>query len=169
MTAHRQCGGGTADRPALLVSACLLGFPCTHRGEAHPATDVAELERRFRLIPICPEVAGGLATPRPPAELHDDGHVRTADGTDVSDAYHRGAAHAVTVAVAAGAVGAVLKARSPSCGSAEVYDGTFSRRLRPSDGISAAALRAAGFTIRSEEQLATGGLPGAWSTGSVWE
>ena len=104
-------------------------------------------------MPICPEVAGGLPTPRPAAERQSDGRVVTADGVDVSDAYARGAAAAVELAQATGAVRAVLKARSPSCGCREVYDGTFSRTLRGGEGVTAAALRAAGVHVESDEDL----------------
>jgi uncharacterized protein YbbK (DUF523 family) len=106
------------------------------------------------LIPVCPEVAGGLATPRPAAELQTDGVVRTVEGSDVTDLFRRGAAHAVDVARAAGAKQAVLKARSPSCGCHGVYDGTFTRVLRPGLGVTAAALVAAGVEVMSEEDVA---------------
>lgn len=142
-----------ADRSALVVSACLLGVPCTHRGEAKTASAVADLSRRFRLIPVCPEVAGGLTTPRPSAEIQADGTVATEAGVDVTSAYRRGAGQAVALAVATGAVGAVLKARSPSCGAGEVYDGSFTKRLRPGMGVTAAALREAGFEVHSEEDV----------------
>ena len=145
---------GNSRQPAILVSACLLGVCCNHRGGASESAAVAALGRTHRLVPVCPEVAGGLTTPRPAAELQPDGRVRTADGTDVTDAYERGAHHAVALAVAAGATAAVLKARSPSCGSTEVYDGTFTRTRMPGEGVTARALRAAGVTVRSEEALA---------------
>ena len=76
------------------------------------------------------------------------------DGEDVTAAYRRGAEAAVAVAQAVGATRAVLKARSPSCGSAAVYDGTFSRRLVPGRGVTAAALAAAGLEVGSEEDAA---------------
>jgi len=140
-------------RPAIIVSACLLGVACNHRGLASPSSAVAALGNGARLIPICPEVAGGLPTPRAAAELQPDGRVRTADGSDVTDAYLLGAAQAVNLARASGATRAVLKARSPSCGCYEVYDGTYSRTLRPGLGVTAAALRAAGCEVVSDEDL----------------
>jgi uncharacterized protein YbbK (DUF523 family) len=105
------------------------------------------------LIPVCPEVAGGLATPRPAAERGLDGRVRTAGGDDVTDAYERGAAHAVRVAKAAKVMGAVLKARSPSCGSRQIYDGSHRRVLVDGEGVTTAALRQAGFEVVSEEEI----------------
>jgi uncharacterized protein YbbK (DUF523 family) len=139
---------------AVLVSACLLGAPCNHRGQASPSAALAELAGRgVRLIPVCPEVAGGLPTPRPAAELQEDGRVCTAAGVDVTDQYRRGAAHAVAVARSAGAVRAVLKARSPSCGCHQVYDGAFSHTLRAGAGVTAAALTSAGIEVISDEDL----------------
>ncbi len=145
-----------ATRPVILVSACLLGVGCNHRGLASPSAAVAALAGDARLVPVCPEVAGGLATPRPAAELQADGRVCTADGSDVTAFYGRGAAQAVALAQAAGAVRAVLKARSPSCGCHQVYDGSFSRALRPGEGVTAAALRAIGVEVISEEDLGVG-------------
>jgi uncharacterized protein YbbK (DUF523 family) len=144
---------GPAPKPALLVSACLLGVRCNHRGEASPSPAVEALSADHRLIGVCPETVGGLPTPRPAAELQPDGTVRTADGTDVTWAYRRGAAAAVDLAKVTGAQEAVLKARSPSCGCHQVYDGTFGRTLVPGAGVTAAALAAAGVRVRSDEDV----------------
>jgi uncharacterized protein YbbK (DUF523 family) len=123
------------------------------------------LSGRYRLIPICPEAAGGLPTPRPAAERQADGSVRIADGHDVTDAYRRGARAALALARAAGAGEAVLKARSPSCGVGRVYDGTFTRTLGPGDGVTAEALRRAGLTVRTEEDIASGLGPASAGSG----
>ena len=89
----------------------------------------------------------------------------TERGVDVTDAYRRGADHAVRVAVAAGARRAVLKERSPSCGSSAVYDGSFTRAAVAGQGVTAEALRAAGLVVTSEEDIdgagTLGALPGA--------
>ncbi len=146
--------GRDERRPAVLVSACLLGVRCNHLGEDSHSPAVSELASDHRLVPICPEVAGGLPTPRPAAELQPDGSVVTAEGEDVTDAYRRGAAAAVALARAVGAEEAVLKARSPSCGCHEVYDGTFTRAKVPGEGVTARALREAGLRVRSEEDVA---------------
>jgi uncharacterized protein YbbK (DUF523 family) len=113
---------------------------------------VEALAASHRLVPVCPEVCGGLSTPRPAAERRGD-RVVNADGVDVTEAYDRGAAAAVELAHAVGARQAVLKARSPSCGVSRVYDGTFTRTLRDGEGVTAAALRAAGIEVCSEEDL----------------
>jgi uncharacterized protein YbbK (DUF523 family) len=110
-------------------------------------------------------VLGGLPTPRAAAELQGgdgdavvggtgEARVVNIEGEDVTAAYRRGAEAAVAVAKAVGAQRAVLKARSPSCGSSAVYDGTFSRRLVPGRGVTAAALAAAGLEVGSEEDAA---------------
>jgi uncharacterized protein YbbK (DUF523 family) len=149
-----------AQRPAVLVSACLLGVACNHRGEASLHPGVLALNTSARLVPVCPEVAGGLPTPRPAAERDRQGRVRTSDGQDVTELYERGAAQAVALARATGARRAVLKARSPSCGSGQIYDGSHQRVLRPGDGVTAEALRAAGIEVCSEDDLEAADAPG---------
>jgi uncharacterized protein YbbK (DUF523 family) len=140
------------DRPALVVSACLLGTCCNHEAGHSRRPAVEALAGTHRLFPICPEVCGGLTTPRPAAERVGD-RVVNASGDDVTDAYARGARAAVELAAAVGAKRAVLKARSPSCGTDRIYDGTFSRILRPGAGVTADALRAAGVEVVSEDDL----------------
>jgi uncharacterized protein YbbK (DUF523 family) len=142
---------GTARRPAILVSACLLGVRCNHVGAASPSGVVQALAVAYRLVPVCPEVAGGLPTPRAAAELQPDGRVVNAEGEDVTAFYEAGAAAAVSLASAVGATRAVLKARSPSCGCHEVYDGTFTRTRRAGMGVTAAALAAAGIEVGDED------------------
>lgn len=147
------------DRPALLVSACLLGVECNHRGAASPRPAVAALADGFDLIPVCPEVEGGLPVPRPAAERAADGRVLSIEGSDVTAAYSKGAEVAVDLARRHSAVGAVLKARSPSCGTHHVYDGTFTRALVPGSGTTVDALRAAGVPVCDEEDVAAGADP----------
>jgi len=110
------------------------------------------------LIPVCPEEAGGLPTPRPPAEivggdgedvLNGKAKVMTVDGRDVTDAYLKGAHHALQVAQAHGATQVILKARSPSCGCSDIYDGTFSGTLTSGDGVTTALLKRHGITVTS--------------------
>jgi uncharacterized protein YbbK (DUF523 family) len=143
------------DLPALLVSACLLGTRCNHEAGHSRRAAVEDLARTHRLVPICPEVCGGLSTPRPAAEVVG-ARVVNVDGEDVTAAYERGARAAVELAVAVGARRAILKARSPSCGSREIYDGSFSRTLVSGEGVTASALRAAGLEVISEEELEPG-------------
>lgn len=145
-------GRSQSKRPALLVSACLVGVQCNHEGGDSRRPAVEALAATHRLFPICPEVCGGLSTPRPAAERRGD-RVVNVSGDDVTDEYARGARAAVELAQAVGATRALLKARSPSCGSAQVYDGSFSRTLREGSGVTAEALRAVGIEVVSEDEL----------------
>ena len=141
----------SADKPVLLVSACLLGEPCRWDGGDNRREAVLALKDRYALLPFCPEQAGGLPTPRLPCEKRGE-RVVDREGSDRTDAFLRGARAAVEAAKAAGAVGAVLKERSPSCGSGRVYDGTFSHTLIAGDGVTAAALKAAGLPVYGESE-----------------
>jgi len=147
------------DTP-LLVSACLLGLSCRYDGGSCPVPALQRLAALGQAIPICPEVAGGLPIPRPPAEIQGGdggdvldgrGRVVSEDGTDVSSAFIAGARAALNLARRCGVTRAVLKARSPSCGVGLIYDGTFSGRLASGDGVTAALLRREGITVSTEE------------------
>ena len=136
----------------ILVSACLMGVKCRYDGGGELAPGIRELMERCHLVPVCPEIMGGLATPRTPAE-RQDGRVVTQDGQDVTGAYLRGAEEAVRLAKLFGCRYALLKERSPSCGSGRVYDGTFTRNLIPGDGVAAARLREEGLTVYGESSI----------------
>ena len=138
----------------LLISACLLGFECKYSGgsNALDAAALAALRERFRLIPVCPESAGGLPTPRPPSERRD-GKVINKLGQDVTEEYRKGAETALYLARRYGCSMALLKERSPSCGSGEIYDGSFTGALIPGDGTAAQALKAAGITVLGEKDI----------------
>ena len=136
----------------ILVSACLLGCPCRYDGKSKPHESILALLKEHTLIPICPEQMGGLATPRPPAERKDGG-VFTENGGDVTEQYRRGAEEALHLAKLYGCTCAVLKERSPSCGSGQVYDGSFSRTLVAGDGVTAALLKANGITVWGESEV----------------
>jgi uncharacterized protein YbbK (DUF523 family) len=138
----------------VLVSACLLGAEVRHHGGA--ATVEHPVLRRWReegrVVGVCPEMAGGLPAPRPPAEIRGL-RVIAKTGTDVTDAFRIGADVALAMARDLGIRVAVLKSRSPSCGTGQVYDGSFSGRLVEGDGVTAAALRRAGVAVFDETQL----------------
>lgn len=149
--------GGRGDGPRLLVSACLAGVACRYDGTACPDPVVEALVRSGRAVPACPEQLGGLPTPRRRAEIRGgdgeavlDGRARVVDeaGEDVTEAFLRGAREALRLARLAGAGGALLKARSPSCAAGEIHDGTFSGRRRAGAGVTAALLRREGLDVR---------------------
>lgn len=135
----------------LLVSACLLGEPCRYDGASKADARVCALRERYELIPVCPEQAAGLPTPRTPSERQGE-RVMTQDGRDVTAEYTRGAEIALALCRARGCAAAVLKERSPSCGCGTIYDGTFTRALTPGDGVTAALLKAHGIRVYGESE-----------------
>ena len=147
----------------LLVSACLLGHSVRYDGGAHgPFTLLQQWQQQGLVLALCPEVAGGLPTPRPPAEIVGgqgapvlDGQIALYDvqGVDVSSAFIAGARMAEQLVRAHRIQIAVLKARSPSCGNQQTYDGSFSGQLVAGEGVTAAALRRMGVQVFNEQQL----------------
>jgi uncharacterized protein YbbK (DUF523 family) len=148
----------------ILVSRCLLGHRVRYDGGAHgPFALLQRWQAEGRVVALCPEVAGGLATPRPAAEIPSgqgaqvlDGRlpVLTIDGDEVTAAFVAGAEQALALVRQHGIRLALLKARSPSCGNRENYDGSFSGVKVAGEGVTAAALRRAGVLVFSEEELA---------------
>lgn len=136
----------------ILVSACLLGVPCRYDGKSKPNEKVIALGEKYELVPVCPEVDGGLPTPRIPSERVGN-RVLMKDGTDVSENYRRGAVIAREICMSNSVELAVMKARSPSCGKGEIYDGSFSGRLVPGNGVAAEMLEVAGVKVFTEEEI----------------
>ncbi|MDR2771496.1 MAG: DUF523 domain-containing protein [Clostridiales Family XIII bacterium] len=139
----------------ILVSECLYGG----RAVRYDGADIRETDPRFlrwkaegRLLPVCPEVFGGLTTPRPAAQRVGD-RVRTESGKDVTREYAAGAAEALRLAREHAVAFAILKQGSPSCGSKYIHDGTFSGLKKKGQGLTAEYLRNAGFTVLGEEDL----------------
>ena len=137
----------------ILVSACLLGISCRYDGKSKPHPAVLALQGQHQLIPVCGEIFGGLPTPRIPAERVGD-RVLTEDGRDVTQEYHRGAEEVLALARRLNCKVALLKERSPSCGTGEIYDGSFTRTLTAGDGVTAELLRASGIAVFGESRLA---------------
>lgn len=137
------------NKPRILVSACLLGVNCRYSGDGQRMEGIGELMELAELVPVCPEILGGLPTPRPPAERRG-ARVCTRDGGDVTQAYRRGAQECVRLAELYGAQLALLKERSPSCGAGEIYDGSFSGRRVPGSGVAAEELERRGVQVYGE-------------------
>ena len=137
----------------ILVSACLLGVCCRYDGRSNPNPDVIALLDRddILLIPVCPEQLGGMPTPRIPSERSGDQVVNRA-GEDVTQCFLRGAQEALKLAQLYSCETAILKERSPSCGSGAVYDGTFTGHLIPGEGVTAELLRNNGVRIFGESE-----------------
>lgn len=137
----------------ILVSACLLGLCTRYDGQSKGEDSVLALAKHHVLIPVCPEQLGGLPTPRPPAEMQKDGGVINQQGQDVTEAFQRGARMALDIARLTGCEAAILKARSPSCGLGQVYDGSFSGTLSPGNGVFAALCLQSDLPVYTEENV----------------
>lgn len=147
----------------VLVSACLLGQPVRYDGRASGHPDLLQRwQSEGRIVPLCPEVAGGLPTPRPPAEipggqggavLDGEAKVVTVSGEDVSAAFLAGAQLALELIRRHGIRIAILKSGSPSCGNLLTYDGTFSGTKVSGEGVTTALLRREGVQVFSELEL----------------
>lgn len=136
----------------VLISGCLLGICCRYDGASKPHPLAAELAKKHELVPVCPEQLGGLATPRPPAERQGE-RIIAKTGADVTEQYRRGAEEALKLCRLLGCGAAVLKERSPSCGSGEIYDGTFTGTLMAGDGVTAELLKANGIPVYGESRV----------------
>ena len=136
----------------LLISACLMGIGCRYDGKEVKKIDLTPLLEKYELIPICPEIYGGLPTPRTPSERVGD-RVIMRDGRDVTAEFNRGGEYACRLAEITGARLALLKEKSPSCGSGEIYDGSFTGRLTEGYGVAAEMLLASGVRVFGESQL----------------
>ena len=134
------------------MSACLLGVPCRYDGAGKPCAAAVELLKHHQVIPVCPEQLGGLCTPRLPAEIVGE-EVMRKDGIPVTEAYQRGAEETAKLCRLFGCDAAVLKSRSPSCGSFTIYDGTFSGQLIPGQGVTAKKITELGIPVTDEEHL----------------
>ena len=148
-------GEGGAPLIRILVSACLVGEPVRFDGRDKFQSDPRWTRWRAegRLVPFCPEVAGGLPVPRPPAEIQPSGRVVDDQGVDRTEAFRRGADAALRAAREAGCALAILKEGSPSCGVNRIYDGSFSKVALPGRGMATALLAKHGLAVFSEAEL----------------
>lgn len=143
----------------ILISACLLGENCKYSGGSNRNEMILKWrekllrEKRAVFIPVCPEVMGGLPTPRTPAEICGS-RVLTKDGQDVTEEYKKGALEALRIFEKYGCCLAILKERSPSCASTEIYDGSFSGSVTAGSGIAAGLLKKRGARVCGESQAA---------------
>jgi uncharacterized protein YbbK (DUF523 family) len=150
---------------SVLVSACLLGEKVRYDGSDKRCDDpiLQRWLQEGRVVPVCPEVVGGLPTPRASAEITEGagglevlrqvGKVMDATGRDVSEQFKQGAGQALQLARSKGIRIAVLKEGSPSCGSGYTYDGSFTGKKVDQPGVTTARLREAGVRVFSEAQL----------------
>ena len=135
----------------ILVSACLLGENCKYSGGNNFSETLDRILRGHTVVPVCPEVLGGLSIPRSPCEIAD-GIVMNRDGENVDRQFREGAAAALAIAEREEITLAILQPRSPSCGSGEIYDGSFSGRKIPGNGVFAQLLKDRGITVLREDE-----------------
>ena len=141
----------------ILVSACLMGEHVRYDGKhsliSHPV--LAEWQQQGRLISTCPEMAGGLQTPRAPAEIqhHFPILIQDCNGIDVTPEFLAGAEHTVELSQHNACCCALMKANSPSCGNRKIYDGSFSGTLTKGAGIAAQELTRAGIPVFNEHEI----------------
>ncbi|MBN6187984.1 DUF523 domain-containing protein [Aneurinibacillus sp. BA2021] len=145
-----------------IVSACLIGCECRYDQKDNRVSEVEAFVKDGKAIPVCPEQLGGLPTPRNPAEIVGgdgfdvlDGKAKVIDnkGNDVTNLFLQGARQALHMAQTVHAKEAILKERSPSCGSTFIYDGSFSGTKQKGVGVTAALLMRHGLSVRSEETM----------------
>ncbi len=136
----------------ILISACLLGEHCRYDGKEEKNPLVDELNKYFDLVPFCPEVEGGLPTPRIPSEIKS-GRVYNKKGENVTKQFNLGAEKALQLCRFLNIHICILKDKSPSCGVYEIYDGTFSGKLKKGQGVTAALLSSLDYWVMSEEDI----------------
>lgn len=138
----------SSNKEKILVSSCLLGLNCRYDGGNNYSKEVEEFLENYEVIPICPEIMGGLPTPRTPSERQAD-RVINKEGKDVTEQYEKGARECLFLAQKYDVKKALLKLRSPSCGSKEIYDGTFSHTIIEGDGVTAELFKKNGIEVIS--------------------
>ncbi|OXZ37027.1 hypothetical protein B9N56_07100 [Finegoldia magna] len=138
----------------VLISACLLGVDCKYNGSNNKLDDkiIHSLKEKYNLIPVCPEIMGGMPTPRNPVEI-SDGKVFDYDGEEFTKEFEKGSEEVVKLAKLYDATIAILKENSPSCGSNYIYDGTFNHQKIKGMGIAAHKLSKENIKLFSEENI----------------
>ena len=138
----------------LLISACLTGVNCKYSGGNNKLDDgiLEKLAAKYVLVPVCPECDGGLSTPREPSERVGN-KVLSRTGRDVTEEYTRGARIALNKALINGCRKALMKERSPSCGSGTIYDGAFTGTLTDGSGVTAELLAENSIYVLGESKV----------------
>lgn len=136
----------------IMVSACLLGDNVKYNGGNNRHEKVVEYIKGHEVVPVCPEMLGGLPVPRAPGEIQD-GIVRNEDGTSVDYEYRTGAAKALEIAESERIDMAILQSRSPSCGVNQIYDGSFTGRKIKGMGVFARLLSENGYKVVDAEDI----------------
>ena len=135
-----------------MVSACLAGENCKYNGGNNRNEKILTLMKEHEVITVCPEVMGGLPTPRVPSEIKD-GVVTAKDGRIVDEEFRKGAEKCLEIALREKPDCIILQPRSPSCGVKQHYDGSFSGTLERGPGVTAELLMRHGFCVVDAEDL----------------
>lgn len=143
---------GDNMKEKILVSACLLGVDCKYNGGNNYNEKVIEYLKDKEVIPICPEIMGGLSTPRQPSEIIGD-KVINKNNINVTKEYQKGASETLKIAKLFNVKKALLKAKSPSCGKGKIYDGTFNNILTSGNGITTNLLEKNGIEVLTEQDI----------------
>ena len=138
----------------ILIAACLVGDKVKYDGHSNYNEKVKLLLEKYELVPFCPEVEGGLTTPRKPSERVKD-RVKMEGGKDVTKNFQNGAELALNICLYLGIKIAILKENSPSCGVNKIYDGSFSHKLIDGQGVTAELLKRKGIKVISENEIDT--------------
>lgn len=133
------------------ISACLCGVCCRYDGKTKCIPEIRKLFDDGKAILVCPEVMGGMPTPRKPSEIKGD-RVVNCDGEDTTEFFVRGAEQVLALCRKYNIEKAILKQNSPSCGSLHIYDGTFSGTLIDGKGVTTLLLSENGVSVIGEEQ-----------------
>ena len=136
----------------ILISACLVGDKCKYDGHTNYSPLIKDLLEKYELVPFCPEVEGGLPTPRKPSERKGDKVVNNA-GKDVTRNFQLGAEKALNICKYLNIKIAILKENSPSCGVNQIYDGNFKNKLIKGEGVTTELLRKNGIAVYNENQI----------------
>lgn len=136
----------------IVVSACLAGFNCRYDGDNNENEKIVELVKKGEAIPVCPEQLGGLTTPRKPVELKE-GSALTKDGEDLTEEFMNGANQVLDICKKYHCKKAILKAKSPSCGSGLIHNGNFEKAFVKGNGITAQLLKDNGIHVISENDI----------------
>lgn len=150
------------EKEKILVSACLRGLYCRYDGKSKMNPDLLSLKERYLMIPVCPELFGGLPIPREPSEIvggsgydvmEGKAKVIAKDGGDRTSDFIKGAYETLALAKNAGIKKAVFKSRSPSCGCGKIFDGSFSGKMISGDGVTASLLKQNGIEVYAEDEV----------------
>ncbi len=136
----------------IIVSSCLLGYNTKYNGKNNYQEKIELIKEKYAIYPVCPEVLGGLSTPRDPSEIKD-GRVLSSKGLDVTANFNKGANFVLELVKKEKIKKAILKESSPSCGKNHIYDGSFSKKLISGQGVTASLLNQLDIEIYNEDEL----------------